>query len=125
MDTCPHCSAATIPGWRKASAISARPVRCLSCKGLSYVSGWSHLFAAVLLEVVLWGSIIVAIVLHSWYALLLMPIGFVGLTLVGRSAALHPTDASAVTRARIVSIVEFAAIFAVVGGAYLLFGSAS
>lgn len=125
MYSCPHCSAAKIPGWRKINATAARPARCPSCGGLSYISGWFHLLVALSVEVLFWGSIIVAIVVRSWYALVVVPIGGVALELLGRRAELRATDAAAVARARIWSFVEIGAIVLVAGGAYLFFGNSS
>lgn len=121
METCPHCSAPTISRWRKANATSVRPARCSSCGGLSFIPGWYHALAAVLSEVSVWGSIVIALALHSWYPLLLLPLGLAAIFYFP-AGGLRATDVSAVSRARLRFAIELAVIAVVVGVAYFLFG---
>jgi hypothetical protein len=123
MDTCPHCAALAITGWRKVNATSIRPARCPTCGGLSYVAGWYHVLASLLSEVLIWGSIVLAVVLHSWLVLLFLPLGLAVLFWLHSSGTkLHPIDAATVSRARIRAIFEVLAFAALVVAAYLLFG---
>ena len=124
MYTCPHCSMQTISAWRKAGATAARPARCVSCGGLSYVAGWAHTLDLLLLEVVFWGAILVAVVLRSWYALLLLPIGVLAVIVAfNYSPRLRITDTSSVAVARTRARWEQAAIIAIVAAAYFFFGN--
>jgi hypothetical protein len=124
MNTCPHCSAPTISGWRKLNATSSHPARCSACGGLSFVSGWSHHIGTLFGEVAFWGSIVLALVLHSWYVLLLLPISiFIAFTLFNSGFQLRTTDSSGVARARARWLVELAVIAAIVAACYLLFGN--
>jgi hypothetical protein len=124
MYTCPHCSAPTISGWRKLNATSSHPARCPGCGGLSFVSGWSHHIGTLFGEVAFWGSIILALVLRSWYALLLLPLSIVAvIALLNSGFQLRATDASGVATARTRWLVELAVITAIVAACYLLFGN--
>ena len=124
MYTCPHCSMPTISAWRKAGATAARPARCASCGGLSYVAGWVHTLDLLLLEVVFWGAILVAVVLRSWYALLLLPIAVLAVIVAfNYSPHLRITDASSVAVARTRARWEQTAIIAIVSAAYFFFGN--
>ena len=75
-------------------------------------------------EVVLWGGIILALTLKSWYPLLLSLLGIaVAIFTHGSTAILIPTDSKKISRARIRAVFELLVIFSVVVVSYLLFGS--
>ncbi|MDR1935393.1 MAG: hypothetical protein LBS49_07410 [Candidatus Accumulibacter sp.] len=113
----------TISIWKKVNATSIRPARCPSCGGLSYVSGWYHALVSLLLEVATWGSLIAALVLRSWYALLLWPLGVALVFLLQASGArLRATDAAAVSRARKRCVVELLVFAGAMAAVYVLFG---
>lgn len=120
MYLCPHCSAPTISRWRKANATSIRPARCLSCGGLSFTSGWYHALATVLSEVSVWGGIIIAIALQSWYPLFLLPLGL-AVVFHFPFGELRPTDVSSVSRARLRFAIELTVIAVVIGATYFFF----
>lgn len=82
-------------------ATSTRPARCYECGGLSFVSSWPHFLSGILFEVILWGSIALAILLSTWKALLLIPVGILallGLESINRN--LNPINQLQVSRAR-------------------------
>lgn len=123
MHTCPHCAALSIKSWRKANATAVRPARCPACGGLSYVAARHHLLASVLCDAIIWGSIALAALLHSWLALLFLPLGLALLFWPQHPGVeLHRTDAATVSRARVRFAVELLAIAALALIAYFLFG---
>jgi hypothetical protein len=125
MDACPHCQKTTISLWRKSAASSIRPVRCPSCRGLSYISGWAGALQILVLEVAFWSSVIAALVFRRWEFLLILPATFVSSGLVlGLLFSLKPTDAQKVQRARRWARVQLVGLFVFAVGGYWLFGSA-
>ncbi|MDZ7869371.1 MAG: hypothetical protein U5L02_09280 [Rheinheimera sp.] len=80
MYSCPHCADQTISGWRKASSSPFSPARCSVCGGESAASGWSRAVAAIGGEVLLWGSIILALYIGSPCGLLALPLGLFAMT---------------------------------------------
>ena len=100
MYVCPHCSSTSISAWRKFNATPWFPARCGACGGESVASGWGRAIAAIGGEVLMWGSIVFALVMRSVYGLLLLPIGMLGLSaLVNRLFPLVAIDGGW-TRAR-------------------------
>ncbi|MDR6990175.1 hypothetical protein [Luteimonas sp. 3794] len=75
MYDCPHCSTKSIGTWRKVSATPFSPAICGNCGKASFVSGWSNFATVLAAEVFLWGSIVFAIFLGSFYGLLALPVG--------------------------------------------------
>lgn len=124
MFTCPHCFAPAIGRWRKFNASSTFPAVCPKCGGLSFVSAWAHAGTALVLEVLLWGSIIAALVLKSWYALLLFPAGVVFWALIiGQASGLQSIEPTAVLAARRSALYHAAGAFLLIGGATFFFGA--
>lgn len=72
--TCPHCHEKAFSTWQKSAARDNRPAICNQCGDLSYCSLGAHGSAIVSHEMVLWGVIILALSVRSWWALLLYPI---------------------------------------------------
>jgi hypothetical protein len=75
MYKCPHCSAKSIGTWRKVTATPFSPAICGNCGKASFVSGWSSFAIALATEILLWGGIVFAIFLGSFYVLLTLPVG--------------------------------------------------
>ena len=68
------------------------------------------------MEVLLWGSIISALVLKSWYALLIFPGGLVLWSLaIGHTFSLRPIERSGVTAARRKAIIHVTGAALVIG----------
>ena len=79
----------------------------------------------MLAEVLLWGSIVLAIVLTSWLALLIFPLGIVLMSLMFSAVfPLRPTESHSVSVARRSMVFELGGIAILVFGAYLVFGRA-
>jgi hypothetical protein len=107
MYTCPHCFAASISAWRKANSSPFFPVRCRVCGGECVASGWSQTVLAVGGELLVWGSIIFAIGVGSFYGLLVLPVGMAALAVgVNRIFPLVAIDAG-MTAARRRAIKHF------------------
>ena len=70
MYVCPHCSSKSIGAWRKFNATPWFPARCGVCGGESMASGWGRSIAALGAEVLMWASIVFALVMGSVYGLL-------------------------------------------------------
>src|SRR5690242_9021974 len=116
MYPCPHCAAPAISSFRKLGASETFPAVCPRCGGLSFVSAWAHAASSVVMEVLLWGSIIAALVLKSWYALLIFPCGLVLWSLaIGHTFSLRPIDRSGVKTARRKAIIHVAGAAMVIG----------
>lgn len=97
----------SISGWRKSGSSPLFPAQCRECGGESTSSGWSRTFAALIGEVLLWGSIIFALVIGSFYGLLLLPLGLVALGVaLNKSFPLVPID-EGLTKARRRAISSF------------------
>jgi len=75
MFDCPHCSERSIGAWRKVTATPFSPAICGNCGKASFVSGWSNFAVVLASEAFLWGSIVLAILLRSFYGLLALPLG--------------------------------------------------
>jgi hypothetical protein len=70
-----------------------------------------------------WGSIVAALVLKSWYALLLFPAGAVLWAMaIGQMFSLRPTDPAAVSGARRSALLHVVGAVLLIGGAIYLFG---
>jgi hypothetical protein len=116
MYPCPHCAVASISAFRKLGASETFPAVCPQCGGLSFVSAWAHAASTVVMEVLLWGSIIAALVLKSWYALLIFPAGLVLWSLaIGHTFSLRPIERVGVRAARRKAIVHVAGAALVIG----------
>lgn len=74
MHACPHCQQPTITSWRKVNASDIFPARCSACVGFSYTSAWAHVAMVLACEALFWGTIVLAIWLKSWLALLIFPL---------------------------------------------------
>lgn len=107
MNACPHCGEKTIGTWKKSSASDLLPAVCPNCGGRSFVSSWAHAVFALLSEAFLWGSIISAIVLRSWWPLVLFPVAWVALLVhTYRRWALRKIDEQEVRRMRRRAIIQ-------------------
>lgn len=95
---------------------------CPACHGLSYVSGWSHFTGSVLGETVLWGSVVAAVLLQSWLALLLAPVGLLTVGwLLAQMSSLQPIEKEAVAKTRRAIAYELAIGIVVVAAAAYIF----
>ena len=74
MNECPYCKKLAISTWNKVNATKAFPVKCPECNKLSFLPAWWHIGSVLSTEIGLWGSIIVAIILKSWFALIVFPV---------------------------------------------------
>lgn len=123
MYPCPHCAEPSISGLRKLHASDTFPASSSSCGGLSFVFAWAHAASAVVMDVLLWTSIIAALVLKSWYALLIFPVGLVLWSVaIGQAFSLRPIERSGVTGARRKAVVHVIGAVAVVGVLLYFFG---
>jgi hypothetical protein len=104
MYSCPHCSAKSIGAWRKVMSTPFSPAICNKCDEASFVSGWSSTIAAAAAEILLWGSIVLAFLMRSFYGLLALPVGIAAVTLLlGQFFPLIPAnDSIRVTRRRVI-----------------------
>jgi hypothetical protein len=113
MYACPHCSSASISAWRKFNATPFFPAHCRACGGESMASGWGRATAAFGAEALLWGSILFAIFIGSFYGLLALPFSMLALSvLVNRAFPLVALDAG-LAKARRRAIRNFAIAVAV------------
>ena len=88
------------------------------------MSGWSHALVAISFEGAFCGSIILGVILKSWYPLLLSPLGItIALFTHSSNANLIPTDSKKISRARIRAALELLIIVSIAIGGYLLFGN--
>ena len=72
----------------------------------------------------IWGSIILALILKSWYPLLISPLGItISLFTHSSKASLIPTDSKKISRARIRAAFELITIVSIIIAGYLLFGN--
>jgi hypothetical protein len=123
MHACPSCGQQSVSAWRKFRASSTFPLSCSSCGQFSFVSGWAHAVSALVLEVLLWGSIVFALVVASWLGLLLFPAGVAILSIViGYSFPLKQTQPSAVLAARRAAGFQLVTAILVVVVAYWFWG---
>lgn len=85
--------------------------------------GWIHALVVISFEVAIWVGIIFAVILKSWYPLLLSPL-VITITIFthSSSAKLIPTDSKKISQARIRAVFEFLIIVSVVIAGYLVFG---
>ena len=91
MNICPHCKFLGIKSWKKLNATKAFPVKCPKCKKLSFLPAWWHMGSILSMEVLFWGGIILALIMHSWLALLIFPSGVGFIFLAGNKLLLVPT----------------------------------
>jgi len=111
MFACPHCLTSTISPWRKAGASRTFPVRCSNCHSLSFVSGWAHAATGLVAEVLLWGTVIAALVAKSWLILFFLPAGLLLWSMiVGVTFSLRPIEGPAVHRARRNAAIQVGAL---------------
>jgi hypothetical protein len=101
MNPCPSCHELSITAWQTSLATRRFPVRCDRCGGLSYVPGWRHAITIVVVEGAFWGTIIIALALRSWLALLACPAIWLAWYALGPSQfELKTTDAASAAAAR-------------------------
>jgi hypothetical protein len=124
MFSCPHCGARSISAWGKFHASSTFPVACSSCGGLSDIPfRWWSAFAALVPDLLFWGSIVAAIALRNWLCLLAFPVGLLFFVYASNSVTvLQATQTRAVTAARWSALRQIVASALCVVVAYLLFG---
>ena len=124
MFACPHCGQITIGTWRKFNASSTFPAKCASCGGLAFVSGWAHAGSTLAVEVSFWGTIVAAIVLKNWLALLVFPLGlFVWSLIIGRVFSLKPITPLAVSASRRSAAIQVFVASVIMIAVAMLFGS--
>ncbi len=93
MPACPHCQQPTITSWRKVNASDIFPVKCSSCGGYSHISAWAIGGMGLACEALFWSTIVLAIWLKSWLALLIFPLSLWLVSLaVGMAFNLKPID---------------------------------
>lgn len=101
MYNCPHCQHPTITAWRKMNASDIFPVRCSACDGYSHISAWAVGAMGLACEALLWSTIVLAVWLKSWLALLIFPSSLCLVSLaLGGVFNLKPIDADTVKRRR-------------------------
>jgi len=100
MNECPHCSFLGIKSWKKLNATKAFPAKCPNCKGLSFLPAWWHMGSILSMEVLFWGSLILALVMSSWLILLFFPLGVAFIFVAGNKLILVPTTKDKVTSER-------------------------
>jgi hypothetical protein len=74
-------------------------------------------------ELLFWGSISVAILLRSWYVLLLLPAGLAFLCATSAYSNLQPIQPNAVSAARRKAFLQILIFAGLVVGSYFLFGA--
>ena len=123
MFACPHCGQITIGTWRKFSASTTFPAKCSSCGGLAFVSAWAHAASTLAFETLFWGTIVAAIILKSWLALLVLPLGlFAWSLIVGRMFPLRPITPLAVSVSRRSAAIQVFAAVVIILAVAILFG---
>lgn len=124
MFACPTCGKATISFWGKVGASSTMPTSCRECMALATLPddvGW---VSSALLDVLLWGSIVLAIWLRTAYALLAFPALAAGWGFyVGRFVRLLPITREQVAATRYSAFRHIVLGACVVFAAYLMFGA--
>ena len=111
MNECPCCKKLAISTWKKVNATKAFPVKCPECNELSFLPSWWHIGSVLSMEIVLWGSIIIiAIVLKSWFALLIFPVTIAFFYLMSKKVSLVPVTAAQVKSERKLMFMVFLAI---------------
>ena len=109
MFACPECSRRVFSAWRKLNASSLFPARCPACGTLSFVSGWAHAFSTLGIETAFWGSVLLALTLHSWFAFVLLPVAvLIVSTVVAAAFPFKPIPRSVVVSARRSALVQSA-----------------
>lgn len=120
MHRCPNCDRDTIGTLAKMNATPISPAVCPKCGTRSYASAWSQWLNALSWEVLFWGSIVVALVLRSWWALLLFPVGiWICGRVLGSIFALRSIDAAGIRAARRRLLIALLVVAAIVAGAAL------
>ena len=117
MHTCPNCGRESITGWEKTNSNRNFPKRCRKCGERYFISAWG-LFPFILsFDFLLWGSIILALSIRSWYGLLVFPIGVVsGYLLLAKYGVLKKTSDAEVKEYRIKSAIVVVTLFVVLFG---------
>ena len=105
MNICPHCKFLGIKSWKKLNATKAFPVKCPKCKKLSFLPAWWHMGSILSMEVLLWGSILLALTMHSWLVLLIFPLGVGFIFVAGRKLLLVPTTKQEVAAERKLTLI--------------------
>lgn len=115
MHACPHCQQPTITSWRKVNASDIFPARCSACGCFSYISAWARVSMVFVFEPLFWGTIILALWLKSWLALLVFPLS---LWLVSLAAGLvfnlRPIDSEILKKNSVKSRYRFWLLVAVI-----------
>jgi hypothetical protein len=107
MFHCPQCSQPVFSAWRKLNASRLFPARCPSCGTHTFVSGWAHAFIAIAVEVAFWGTVVLAIYLHNWFALALFPVAILAISLaVAAAFPFEPIPLSAVASVRRSALIQ-------------------
>lgn len=115
MPACPHCQQPTITSWRKVNASDIFPARCSACGGFSYISAWARVSMVFVFEPLFWGTIILALWLKSWLALLVFPLSLWLVSLaVGMLFNLRPVDSEILKKNSVKSRYRFWLLVAVI-----------
>jgi uncharacterized membrane protein len=119
---CPVCAQTGFTRWCKCNASAVSPAACRHCGALARLDDRVHFAGTLASEIILWGSLVLALALRTWYALLLIPLGIAGwMLLVGRHARLTRIEANEVAAERR-SWLRWIVVVAIVGcAAYLVF----
>lgn len=121
MYECPSCERETISTLARMNATPAFPAVCPKCGARSHPSAWARGLNVLSWEILFWGSIVAALLLRSWWALLLFPLGlWICGRLIGSMFALRSIDAAGVRSARRRILFEVLVIAAVVAAAALI-----
>ena len=115
MYECPHCYVESVTTWEKANSSSTFPKRCRKCGERYYISGWGLASVAMSFEVLLWSAIIIALMIKSWFGLLVFPVG-IGLSyfVLVKVTELKPITDEEVRKSRIISILVIGGIIVIV-----------
>ena len=117
MYACPSCGKESITGWEKTNSNKNFPKKCRKCGERYYISSWG-LFPFILsFDFLLWGSIILALSVRSWFGLLLFPIGILsGYVLLAKYGALKRISDVEVKEYRIKTVIVVVTLFVVLFG---------
>lgn len=104
MHACPNCKEKCISTWQKLNTGSLHPKRCKRCGKRYHLSGWGILSFMLSCEFLFWSSIAIALILNSWFGLLIFPVGvFLSCYVFSKVLKLHPTTDKEINRARIIA----------------------
>jgi hypothetical protein len=98
MFHCPQCSQPVFSAWRKLNASRLFPARCPVLRhSLRLCQVGLTRFIAIAVEVAFWGTVVLAIYLHNWFALALFPVAILAISLaVAAAFPFEPIPLSAV-----------------------------